>query len=408
MLEVIHYGVMVYGFDAIFPDLLPTKDEEKSLATSAKAYTVSLALEYLTYEKALRYATFGKFSSTHYNSGNRLWPMLGVYKKYANWSPFGSNETDPLSEAAAAAGSGKKSSSSSSSSSGGISISVNVIKESSDPKKPASVTTATSVLGGDGAGTLYKKKGYLPLTSGNTDDNDDEPIELRNQPDKEPTAPIHLVPKHGKGDKIDSKNKKKGDFKSKDDESEMPSSNAGGTTTKGEKNKSSKSNNGGGNGAKNSSGKPYKKSSDKPGDVERERSYLSYFIKNFISDDPAVIVGLLLFWGGVIIFLSSQAYQYFYRCALVVEGLPSTFINEELLHALPGSTSVYFVKGVYIVEFASNSEAAKCLIKSTSDMGILFKGRSLSLSWAEEPMLEQFYVFVSGKFRYLIRWCLRT
>ena len=65
MLEIVHYGLNVYGPKRIFKN----KDAENA----------KIAQDYPLYSMDL--ATFGEYSSVDPDAGTRAWPMLGIYKK---------------------------------------------------------------------------------------------------------------------------------------------------------------------------------------------------------------------------------------------------------------------------------------------------------------------------------------
>jgi len=67
MLEIIHYGVGVYGVKRLFPALDTTPN-------------VKIALDYPLYSTKL--AMFNQYSSVDPDSGTRAWPMLGVMTKF--------------------------------------------------------------------------------------------------------------------------------------------------------------------------------------------------------------------------------------------------------------------------------------------------------------------------------------
>lgn len=65
MLEIVHYGLQVYGSKRIF------KDRDSENARTAQDYPLY----------SMDLGTFGEFSSVDPDSGTRAWPMLGIYKK---------------------------------------------------------------------------------------------------------------------------------------------------------------------------------------------------------------------------------------------------------------------------------------------------------------------------------------
>ena len=65
MLEIVRYGVRVYGLEALFPG-------------GHVPQNVRVALDYPLY--STRAATHTKFSSVHPDSGNRAWPSLGLIR----------------------------------------------------------------------------------------------------------------------------------------------------------------------------------------------------------------------------------------------------------------------------------------------------------------------------------------
>jgi hypothetical protein len=74
-LEIIHYGVLIYGADRLF-------ECDKSEYSDA----IKLALKQTLY--STEGASYTKYSSVGPDSGMRIWPMLGLYdQKYVyNWA----------------------------------------------------------------------------------------------------------------------------------------------------------------------------------------------------------------------------------------------------------------------------------------------------------------------------------
>jgi hypothetical protein len=72
ILEILHYGVRMYGVNRLFsPQQLRLK-------------SVKVALNISLY--SIKTASYTKFSSVHPDSGNRLWPALGLPNHYSGGS----------------------------------------------------------------------------------------------------------------------------------------------------------------------------------------------------------------------------------------------------------------------------------------------------------------------------------